>query len=64
MNDDETAASDQSRQDADQKVAGADSGPAGKSVAWLDRWWVWALAGLALAALIGLLDITSTGTGN
>ena len=31
---------------------------------WADKWWVWVLAGLGLALLIGILHLTSPGAGN
>jgi len=30
-----------------------------RSVPWVDRWWIWALGGLAFAAFIALLHFTS-----
>ena len=37
--------------------------PAPPPDSWADRWWVWALGGLALAGFIGILHLLSHGTG-
>jgi hypothetical protein len=48
--------------DAPQKAPEPAAEPrSGKPVAvpWADRWWVWALGGLAFAAMIGFLHLTA-----